>query len=287
MIPKITNRMNPGDSNEAHSSNDSPGPLRKSSDSSVKINASWISILHTLFASSLVVGYKLHFYKIVKNEHYAYPEEWFPSVSSTIGDWYPERNIFHTLIALTCPPRLMLLFTWYFACTTPKFSQGKTRYPTILFAVGFLRTLTCGGWVYVTSSDDHDIHDIAMISYMVLTIPYMIMTIGSGSRLTLLSRADVSLSNKVSFYRKITSISFFAVIVPMAYYFLQHKVSHVAGAYTIYAFHEWALIFLDILFDSFSYYEFQFVDYAISPNQNGHSSNLPNRSSGTERLYSD
>jgi hypothetical protein len=39
--------------------------------------------------------------KIVKNGVAGYPQEWFPSVSATIGDWYPERNIFQILITLT------------------------------------------------------------------------------------------------------------------------------------------------------------------------------------------
>lgn len=54
----------------------------------------------------------------MKNGVAGYPQEWFPSVSATyavlfiksafsdlllvrIGDWYPERNIFQILIALT------------------------------------------------------------------------------------------------------------------------------------------------------------------------------------------
>ena len=38
---------------------------------------------------------------------------------------------------------------------------------------GVLRTLACGGWVYITSSDDHDVHDVLMISYIVLNLPWM------------------------------------------------------------------------------------------------------------------
>ena len=30
-----------------------------------------------------------------------YPEEWFPSVSATIGDRYPERSVFQVFIAMT------------------------------------------------------------------------------------------------------------------------------------------------------------------------------------------
>lgn len=35
-----------------------------------------------------------------------YPQEWFPSVSSTIGDRYPERSVFQLFIAITSGMRL-------------------------------------------------------------------------------------------------------------------------------------------------------------------------------------
>lgn len=53
------------------------------------------------FLSALVVGCSLHYHKIVQNEHYGYPQEWFPSVSATIGDRYPERSFFMLFIAVT------------------------------------------------------------------------------------------------------------------------------------------------------------------------------------------
>lgn len=53
------------------------------------------------FLSALALGLKLHYHKIVKNEFYGYPQEWFPSVSATIGDRYPERSFFQFFIALT------------------------------------------------------------------------------------------------------------------------------------------------------------------------------------------
>jgi hypothetical protein len=87
------------------------------------INASHVAAIHTYlaltaFAAALFLGCVLHYKKIVKNGVAAYPDEWFPSVSATyvisdflsrtltrachsIGDWYPERNVFQILIALT------------------------------------------------------------------------------------------------------------------------------------------------------------------------------------------
>lgn len=53
------------------------------------------------FLSALIVGVALHYHKIVENEYYGYPDEWFPSVSATIGDRYPERSFFMLFIAIT------------------------------------------------------------------------------------------------------------------------------------------------------------------------------------------
>ena len=42
--------------------------------------------------------------RLVHNSLYGakgYPQEWFPSVSATIGDRYPERSVFQLFIAIT------------------------------------------------------------------------------------------------------------------------------------------------------------------------------------------
>lgn len=45
--------------------------------------------------------------------------------------------------------------------------------PFVLLLTGFARTLSCGGWVFITSNDDHDVHDVLMILYILLNIPWM------------------------------------------------------------------------------------------------------------------
>jgi hypothetical protein len=70
----------------------------------------------------------------------------------------------------------------------------------------------------VTSTDDHDWHDIFMISYLVATLPW---TIGC---LALSPNNPTALK-----YRKLFAGSFFGTLVPMIYFFIQHKVHHVAG----------------------------------------------------------
>lgn len=216
------------------------------------LSGKWISWSHTVvaysaFLGALIVGMKLHFHKIVKNEHYGYPDEWFPSVSATIGDRHPERSLFQFLIAITSGPRFALIFMWYFLTARP-----NSFLPKFTLAVGLVRTILCGGWVYVTSTDNHMWHDIYMISYLLCTLPW-----------TLGCLATSPMNAQAVKYRKYLAGAFFATLVPLIYFFIQHKVHKVPGAYTIYAFFEWSLILFDVGFDAVTALDFAGLDFRV------------------------
>lgn len=213
----------------------------------VELNAKLIVAAHTVCAASaflaaLVTGYNLHFHKIVENAHYGYPDEWFPSVSATIGDRYPERSIFQILIALTAFPRFLLLLSHYYI-------NGSLT----TFIISTARTVTCGGWVYITSTDDHDIHDIFMIAYIILTLPWYVL---------------VTKHSNYKQAKTIVGTTFFSTLVPMIYWYIQHQVHHVAGAYSIYAYFEWSLIILDITFDATAYKDFKKLTFTLKHDAN-------------------
>ncbi|GBE88480.1 Protein cwh43 [Sparassis crispa] len=202
--------------------------------------ASAIARIHTClafaaFLGALFLGCALHYKKIVKNGVAGYPDEWFPSVSATIGDWFPERNVFQILIALNSGPRFAVVLLQYYLHRTE-----ESRLPAVAMVVGLLRTLACGGWVYITSNDDHDAHDILMISYIVCNIPWMSICTACTPPQSVQARRR----------RRNTASAFFISMIPMIYFFIQHKVHRIPGAYTRYSFFEWGLIFFDIMYDS-------------------------------------
>lgn len=84
--------------------------------------------------------------------------------------------------------------------------------------MGVFRTLTCGGWTYITSTDDHHWHDILMISYIVATLPWTLGCLALSPN-----------NAKAVKYRKYLAGSFFGTLVPLVYYFIQHKVHRVPG----------------------------------------------------------
>ncbi|KAI9147730.1 Protein CWH43 [Paramyrothecium foliicola] len=215
-------------------------------------NGQWVSWAHTAvaytaFLSALIVGISLHYHKIVKNEFYGYPDEWFPSVSATIGDRYPERSFFMLFIAITSGPRFALVGLWYLLTR-----RSDAQLPKFVALMGLLRTLTCGGWTYITSTDDHDWHDILMISYIVATLPWTTGCIA------------LSPPNPTAIkYRKYLAGAFFGTLVPLIYFFIQHKVHRVAGAYTTYAFFEWSLIIFDVAFDAVTALDFSTFEVMV------------------------
>lgn len=111
-------------------------------------------------------------------------------------------------------PRFVLVGLWYLLTARP-----NATLPKFVAAAGIFRTLTCGGWTYVTSTDDHDWHDIFMISYLVATLPW---TLGC------LALTPQNNPQAVQ-YRKYLAGAFFGTLVPLVYFFIQHKVHKVAG----------------------------------------------------------
>lgn len=168
---------------------------------------------YSAFLGALIVGISLHYTKIVENDVAKYPIEWFPSVSATIGDRYPERSLFMVFIAITSGPRFLLVGLWYLIT-----AQRNSTFPKIIAGLGVFRTLTCGGWTYVTSTDDHNWHDIFMVSYLVASIPW-----------TLGCLALSPPNPRAIKYRKIGAGTWVAIIAPLTYYFLQHKIHRVPG----------------------------------------------------------
>jgi hypothetical protein len=110
-------------------------------------------------------------------------------------------------------PRFALVGLFYLLTKRP----GHVL-PKVVALSGLVRTLTCGGWTYITSTDDHGWHDILMISYLVITIPW---TVGCLA----LSPPNA----KAIKYRKYLAGCFFGTLIPLVYFFIQHKVYRVAG----------------------------------------------------------
>ena len=101
------------------------------------------------------------------------------------------------------------------------------------------------------SIDAADVHDFAMIAYIVLTLPWMLGSIALTSH-----RSSAR-------YRKVVCGSFFGALPILIYLYIEHKVRRLPGAYSRYAIFEWSLIFLDIAFDGLAAIDFASIEIRV------------------------
>lgn len=126
--------------------------------------------------------------------------------------------------------------------------------------LGLLRTLAAGGWIYITSSDDHGVHDVSMICYIFFGLLYM-----AGSCIALKKLESLRGAGTTSFRFKLMALlSFLATMVPLIIFFIRHKSHRIPGAYTTYAFFEWSLIIFDVGFDAASALDLKRVSVGFS-----------------------
>ncbi|OWZ55107.1 calcofluor white hypersensitive protein [Cryptococcus neoformans 125.91] len=238
--------------------------------------AKWVTQAHTLIGSlafvvTLFVGWASGLWlPLCTNSVAKWPVEWFPSVSATIGDHAPLRAPFQILIALCATPRFFLLLVQWLVHRNPPLTNthsGDIRNAErssaflvdIELLVGVARTFCCGGWVYITSRDQHDLHDLFMIFYLLLTVPWMFLSSGNANRESQHKRC-------LPFY------GFLATIPPLMWFYYRHSALRIPGAYTYYSMFEWSLVFWDLAFDALSVLELNhlqitFIDTSSPPSQ--------------------
>lgn len=198
------------------------------------------------FVAALAVCVCLHYRRVVKNHVAAWPDEFWPSVSATVGDWFPERNVFQILIAATSGPRFLLVGL----CALAAALQHRPRRAAALLVVGAARTLACGGWVYITSTDHALVHDVAMGLYLGLTPVWMVLCAASlapGPQ-----SPHAAAHRTAQRVRAVAAAAFYACTPCMVYLYLQHRRHRVPGAYSRYALFEWGLVVFDLAYDAAS-----------------------------------
>ncbi|WWC72123.1 uncharacterized protein I206_106083 [Kwoniella pini CBS 10737] len=140
---------------------------------------------------------------------------------------------------------------------------GNKTLADIELFVGIARTFCCGGWVYITSRDHHDVHDLFMILYLLLTLPWM--------SLSTLNCPNSQVRSK----RRIPFFGFLAMIPPLIWFYYQHSVARISGAYTYYSIFEWSLVLWDVAFDATAVLELRHLQIAVIDTSSPSSSDKP------------
>lgn len=219
------------------------------------VGASWVPLVSAgcsaiAYLGALVIALYYHQFE-PDSSKFGYSGEWLYPVSQLVDGSYHTRSFVQIMLAIGLGPKLLLTLLWAVVYSSRRSPLSATM------AIGLTRCLFHVLSVYVTISDSHSCHDMARIGYLVMSGVWYLW-------IYRLDRRSVT-HPEAAGYRKRILGCMAVIFLLMAHYFSEHRMSQVVGAYSKNALCEWAIVFLDILFELSCAPDFENITLTISP----------------------
>uniref|UniRef100_A0A0B7AH32 CWH43-like N-terminal domain-containing protein n=1 Tax=Arion vulgaris TaxID=1028688 RepID=A0A0B7AH32_9EUPU len=205
-----------------------------------------------LFATFFCVVWSFLFNFEASTATHCRVRNYLPSVSSAIGGFTPQRYVWRICICLHATPRLMIAIAYYSYHTSVHVGRDNELYKGIAALASLFNILEVSSLVtltYISSTDNHDVHESCFIVFMISALLYMMLSIylmdkrqsSKGSAFTV--EESKSLRLKKTLFA--TNISIFLLSV---YLFFRHNWYCEPGVYTAFAACEYLVIVTNIAF---------------------------------------
>ncbi|ESO93780.1 hypothetical protein LOTGIDRAFT_104682 [Lottia gigantea] len=213
-----------------------------------------ISSLLPIFATIFCIIWSILYNFQEANHTHCNVYNFFPSVSSTISHFAPQKYIWRICIALHCGPRFFIAISYYKFHTSRNVGTHKTIYKCLVVLNTVLHIMELIGLItlsYVSSTENYRIHESMFILFIISSILYMLLTcflIGYGKTIELTKQEKKSLNLKV--YLVLFKISMFLISL---YFFYRHNNYCEPRVYSVFSVLEYVIIFTNILFHATLY----------------------------------
>ncbi|XP_069129874.1 post-GPI attachment to proteins factor 2-like [Argopecten irradians] len=186
---------------------------------------------------------------------------YLPSISSAIGGYTPQRYVWRICIALHCSPRLLIAIAYYNFHTQVHVGLKNNRYQSLSALASLLHileNLALVGLSFISSSENHGVHEKLFITFMVCSLLYMVLSCilfkwgRTANGVNMSSKERTSLNYKVGLF--LFNITSFLVAV---YLFFRHNAYCEPGIYTWFALCEYLTVLSNIAFHSTAIWDFR------------------------------
>eukprot|EP00796_Vickermania_ingenoplastis_P008411 gene8411-5892_t len=242
--------------------------------------ASYASVIHAVVGClglvfPLYIGVILHPRELLTTHCGPNHYEYWPSISTTIGDMMPERQIWRTALLMAFPFRVVSSLTLFYVFWT-KGSAGlldMSRFafkPLSLFQssaflaaamlwVDLWRWLAAFVWTMVVSSEIHDVHNFAFLCYIVLSVAYHVTSTALVWRNRMNSAIyssprDGICSFATKFFCLVAQITASACVI---IFYLRHQATCADGSYSLANMFEWTFALVNLSFDATVWFDIQ------------------------------
>ncbi|EGC38376.1 hypothetical protein DICPUDRAFT_28771 [Dictyostelium purpureum] len=264
-----------------------------------KLKASLLPLSYGIIATgsfllTLFLACYLHFERVTKNHCKMY--EFLPSISSTIGDFSPEMNVYRYGMALTSGLRLGTIYLNHYVATEEKnnlLSNYRKSSMAVLEATKRLnyliplstifdtiRVFSAGGWIYISSSEHLFSHQVGFVSYVIFSFLYMYTHCvvlyltkikfrpgQDNSSLTSIILGSYSPSTQKDLFsfkwKVILGVTHFLLFIGSLKYFVDHTFYCVYLSYSKYSIFEWLLAITNIFYDTLTFLDFDGLFFTL------------------------
>ncbi|XP_069615679.1 post-GPI attachment to proteins factor 2 isoform X4 [Ranitomeya imitator] len=174
-----------------------------------------------------------------------------PSISAAIGGVTPQRYVWRLCIGLHSAPRLLVAVAYlnFYMAGGGSFWRCHINFLLNVFEILCLLLLT-----YVSSNENHGIHQLAFIFFMFFSLGYMMVTI----RIWSLSRKfSVSAEERRSYRWKqcLLLLNLVSFLISLVFYY-HHNASCKQGVYSAFAFFEYLVVLSNMGFHMTAWWDF-------------------------------
>ncbi|GFN83823.1 post-gpi attachment to proteins factor 2 [Plakobranchus ocellatus] len=214
-----------------------------------------------LFATFFCVLWSLMYdFKASTATHCKVPN-YLPSISAAIGGFTPQRYVWRICIGLHATPRFMIAVAYYSFHTNVHVGKHNELYKALAALASLLHIIEVGslvGLTYISSTENHDLHELLFISFMAGAILYMGMTIylfswGRSHNGTIMTNTE----STSLFYKKVLCGLNVSIFILSVYIFFRHNWFCEPGVYTFFAAGEYLVVVTNILFHATAALDFR------------------------------
>lgn len=186
-----------------------------------------------------------------------------PSISAITG-FTPQRYIWRMCIALHSMPRFVIGFVyWYYylqrECLVQAVMSLVYRYlVNLTFFVYVIENACLIGITYIASVENYTVHEKLFITFMVSSLLYELLTI------ILFHWSHPVMNSNITKSYNLKRFCFLSILLftsAMLYFFYLHRYHCIPGAFTKFAYCEYAIVVLNITYHYTATYDFIACDW--------------------------
>jgi len=193
--------------------------------------------------------------------------ELLPSISSVIGGFSPQSQVWNVCIGLNSAPRLLFarMYYNYFKERLP-LGAATPRLISLNFGLNITENLSLLGLSFVPSSDIFELHEAFFLTFMATSMLSMLLTVFYLYRLCGFQSKSPEERRSVGYKKTLVKVTLAAAGLAL-YFYWRHNMYCEPYVYSMFAFSEYVIVLCNIAYHGMVALDFSDSSVRTGPDQ--------------------